>query len=204
MTADLGLVAHAAERDAPVAPAHGASDRTAERGLADAGRTDEQQDRPALVAAQLADGRVLDDALLHALETEVILVEAAPHLAHVHAVGRGPGPGQIREPLHVVAGDLILGRLRLHAAEPRELLLGDALGVRRQLGAADALAQLLDLVVVGALAELLADRAHLLAQHVVALRAAELVLHLGGDLLANLQHLELAIDHRRAPAARAP
>ena len=56
VAADLGLVAHAAERDALVAPAHGARDRAAERRLADAGRADEAEDRALLVVAQLADG----------------------------------------------------------------------------------------------------------------------------------------------------
>ena len=89
MAADLGLVAHAAERDALVAAAHRARDRLAERGLADAGRADEEQDRPLLVGAELADGGVLDDALLHLLEAEVVLVEAAAHVGDAELVDRG-------------------------------------------------------------------------------------------------------------------
>ena len=45
VAADLGLVVHAAEADAHEFAAHGAGDRLAERGLADAGRADEAQDR---------------------------------------------------------------------------------------------------------------------------------------------------------------
>ena len=47
MAADLGLVAHAAERDAHELAAERARDRAAERGLAGAGRADEAQDRAA-------------------------------------------------------------------------------------------------------------------------------------------------------------
>ena len=77
MTADLGLVAHAAERDADELPRHGARDRLAERRLADAGRADEAQDRALHVAFQLPDRQVLDDALLDLVEIVVILVEHA-------------------------------------------------------------------------------------------------------------------------------
>ena len=66
---------------------------------------------------------------------------------------------------------------------------------RRQLRAADALAQLLDLVVVAALAELLPDGLHLLAEDVLALRLAHLLLDHGGDLVLHAEHLELAPDH---------
>ena len=46
VAADLGLVAHAAERDAHELAVHRARDRLAERRLADAGRADEAEDRP--------------------------------------------------------------------------------------------------------------------------------------------------------------
>ena len=59
--------------------AGGARDRASERGLADAGRADEAQDRAALVAAELAHGDVLDDALLRLLEPVMIFVEHAAH-----------------------------------------------------------------------------------------------------------------------------
>jgi hypothetical protein len=46
VAADLGLVAHAAERDAHELAARGPRDGARERGLADAGRADEAQDGP--------------------------------------------------------------------------------------------------------------------------------------------------------------
>ena len=45
VAADLGLVAHAAEREADELAPHGARDRAAERRLADARRADEAEDR---------------------------------------------------------------------------------------------------------------------------------------------------------------
>ena len=71
----------------------------------------------------------------------------------------------------------------------------DLLDLGRQLGAAKPLAELLNLVVVAALAELLFDRLHLLAQDVLALRFAHLLLDHRGDFLLHAEHLELAPDH---------
>ena len=51
VAADLGLVAHAAQRHAHELAAHGARDRAAQRRLADARRPDEAQDRSLRVAA---------------------------------------------------------------------------------------------------------------------------------------------------------
>ena len=76
MAADLGLVAHAAERQAHELAAGGAGDRLGERGLADAGRSDEAEDRcPCGCLHELAHGEELEDALLDLLEAEVVLVE---------------------------------------------------------------------------------------------------------------------------------
>src|SRR6185295_14351340 len=80
VAADLGLVAHAAERDTAELAADRAGDRATERGLADAGGAREAQDRALLVVLQLAHGHVLDDALLHLVEIVVILIETAPNL----------------------------------------------------------------------------------------------------------------------------
>ena len=77
MAANLGFVAHAAERDAHELPLHRARDRLAERRLADARRADEAEDRPLHVAFELAHGEVLDDALLDLVEVVVIFVEHA-------------------------------------------------------------------------------------------------------------------------------
>jgi hypothetical protein len=68
VAADLGLVAYAARRDALEAPPHRAGDRAPQRGLADARRPDEAQDRgAAAVRLELAHGQELEDAVLDVL-----------------------------------------------------------------------------------------------------------------------------------------
>ncbi len=75
MAADLRLVVHAAEADAHELAAHGAGDRLAERGLADAGRPDEAQDRRLAVRRELAHGEIFDDPPLDLFQAEMVGVE---------------------------------------------------------------------------------------------------------------------------------
>ena len=75
MAADLRLVAHAAERDAHELASGRPRDRLAERGLADAGRTDEAQDRAGQLVGAGLHREILDDALLDLVEAVVIVIE---------------------------------------------------------------------------------------------------------------------------------
>src|SRR5205807_6388807 len=75
MSADLGFVAHAAEGEADELAAGGAGDRLRQRGLADAGRSDEAEDRALRSFDELAHREELEDALFDLVETVVILVE---------------------------------------------------------------------------------------------------------------------------------
>src|SRR5205823_13554855 len=75
VTADLGLVAHAAERHAHEVAAGRPRDRLAERGLADAGRSDQTQDRATQLVGALLHGEILDDALLDLLQAKRIVIQ---------------------------------------------------------------------------------------------------------------------------------
>ena len=137
--------------------------------------------------AELADGEVLDDALLDVLEAGVVGVE---HLAGVHRVEpllRALAPRHGQQPVEVRPDHRRLAARVAHPLEPPELALGLLAHVVGHLGLGDLLAVLLDdrrLV----LAELLADRVELLAEEVLAL----LLLRAGLDVLADaLAHLQL-------------
>ena len=75
MAANLGLVAHAAERQAHELAAGRARDAAREARLADAGRPDEAQDRALQLLRQRLHREVLEDALFDLLQAVVILVE---------------------------------------------------------------------------------------------------------------------------------
>ncbi len=200
----LRFVLHASQGDADEAAPGGPRDGATEGRLAHTGRPDETQDGPTLVGAELAHGDVLEDALLGALEAVVILVEHAARFSDVEPIRRRLAPRQVRKPLDVGAGDLVLGARRRHGAHAAELLACGLLSLGRHVGVGDALAQVLDLVlVVLRLAELALDRLHLLAQQELALRTRHLLLHHRRNLFLDPVHLALAL-HELEHAAQTP
>src|SRR3546814_10573034 len=84
---------HAAEARAHEFAPRGAGDALAERGLADARRTDEAEDRAAAVGAQLADGEIFEYPPLHLFQAEMVFVENPTGLRHVDLFLRGYRPG---------------------------------------------------------------------------------------------------------------
>ena len=138
MAADLGLVAHAAQRHAHELAAGGAGDRLADRGLAGAGRPDQGEDRAgalvlldAAVLPQLAHGQVLGDPVLDVLEPGVVGVQ---HLAGVHGIEpllAARAPGHRDQPVEVGADHRGLAGLLAHPLEPAELALGLLAHARR-------------------------------------------------------------------------
>src|SRR3954464_7424325 len=82
--------------------------------------------------------------------------------------------------------------------EPVELAARGAVGLLRKVGLLDLPAKLRDLgLLLVAFTELLLDRLQLLTEEVLALRVLHLGLHLGLDLRAELEHLELAVEDDR-------
>ena len=200
VAADLGLVAHAADRDALELALQRRRDRAPERRLADAGRADEAEDRAARVRLQPPHGEELDDAVLDLLDVVVVGVEHLARVREVEVVLGRRVPRQRRDPLQVGADDAVLGRRLGQPLEPRELAVGDLADLLGQLDLGELLAQLLDLGLGRvALAELLLDRLELLAQQVLALGLVELGLDLRLDPRAHRGDLELVGEDLRQP-----
>ena len=212
MAADLGLVAHAAQRHAHELAAQRPRDALAEARLADAGRPDEAEDRlarrrspaprgaaasagpspsPAAaparspLLAELLDREVLEDAVLDLLQVVVVLVEHPPGAGRRsprrRACSRAAPPstrgrcGSCRARARPRdAGRAGRARARPRAAPPRAARASSSLA-----------AQLGDLAPPPSLlAQLVLDRAQLLAQVVLALRLGQPLLRLGRDLAA--------------------
>src|SRR5207302_2990221 len=83
MTADLGLVVHAAQAHAHELAPGRPGDALAERGLANAGRTDEAKDRALARRIELAHREVLEDAPLDLVEPVMVVIEDAACLRNV-------------------------------------------------------------------------------------------------------------------------
>src|SRR4051794_10191312 len=193
VAADLGLVAHAAQRHADELASHGAGDRLADRGLAGAGRPDQGQDRARLavgrdvaLGAQLLDRDVLDDAVLDVVEAGVVGVQDLARVHRVQAILGALAPRHGDEPVQVGPDHVALAAALAHALEATELALCLLAHLVGHAGVLDLLAVLVDDRAV-VLAELAADRLHLLAQHVLALLLADAVLDVVADLAAHLQ-----------------
>ena len=193
MAANLGFVAHPTHADALELPPQRTRHRASERGLADAGRAHEAEDRAARVRLQPPHGQELEDPILDLLDVVVVVVEDLARVLQIQVVLGLLVPGQRGDPLEVRANHPVLGHRRLQASEAGELalhLLVHDLGQLDRIQLPPQLAYLgLDLV---GLAELLLDRLELLAQEVLTLSLVELGLDLGLDLRPDRHQLELA------------
>ena len=193
MSADFGLVAHAAERHPDELPAGRPGDRLADRGLAGSRRADQRQDgaRPAIVGqaalgAELADRQILGDALLDVVETGVVGVEHLARVLRVEALFRPLRPGNREEPVEVGPDHGRFGVRVAHPLESRQLALGLLLHRLGHRGGRN-----LRPIFLGnralVLAELLADGVHLPPQEILALLFLRAGLHVVADALPDAQ-----------------
>ncbi len=193
-------ISASAERHADELTAGRLGDRLAERGLADAGRADEAQDRPLQLVRPALHRQVLDDAVLDLVETEVIGVEHFLSEIQVVLDLRLLAPRDRQQPVEVVAHHRRLGRHRAHLAQLLQLVGGLFTGLLRQLDARDALLELLELVLaVFRVAELLLNGLHLLVQVVLALRLLHLALDARADALLDLENRDLTLHQAKHP-----
>ena len=191
VAADLGLVVHAAQADPRELAAHGAGDRLAQRGLADAGRADEAEDRRLALGRQLAHRQVLDDALLDLLQAVVIRIEDAARFGDIDILRLGRRPRQLDQRVEVGADHAVLGRRLGRALQAAQLLLRHGLDLGRHLRLGDRLLEIGQVLLVGALvAQFALDGGHLLAQQHLALARVERGLGLVADLGRQAQHFQ--------------
>ena len=199
MAADFRLVVHAAEADADEFAVHGARDRLAERGLADAGRTDEAQDRRLALRRQLAHGEIFDDAPLDLVEVVVVVVEDAAGLGDVDRLVLGQRPRQLDQPVEIGAHHAVFAGRLGHALQAAQFLARLILDLLRHAGLGDGGLELggFDGLALLAFAELALDRRHLLAQQHFALALVERGLGLAADFLRQPQHLDAVRQRAR-------
>ena len=209
MAADLSFIAHAAQGDADEFATHGVCNGAPERGLANAGWADKAQDHALAQAADLVGGRgfqlagallaqlahrqVFQDAVFDIPQAKMVLVQHLAGVADIQVVGGGYRPGQGDQPIQVGANHTVFGGGSGQAREAVQLAAGLLAGLFGHVGGFDLLAQLfhLDGLFV-AFAQLALDSFELLAQEVLALHFFDLRAGLVLDLLANLEHFDLA------------
>src|SRR6516164_3768164 len=187
MAANFGLVAHAAERNADEFASGRSSDRLAERGLADAGWTDQTKDRASQLVGALLHGEIFDDALLDLLETIVIGIEYLLGERQVFLDLRLLIPRNREQPVEIIAHDGCFRRHRRHLTQLLELVLRLLTRLFREFGVLDLFFELGEFVLAVLVAQFLLDRLHLLVEVVLALRLLHLTLHPRADALFYLK-----------------
>ena len=140
----------------------------------------------AALDAQLLDRQVLDDAVLDVLEAGVVGVEHLAGADRIEDLVRALLPRHGDQPVEVGADHRGLARLLAHALEPAELLGRLLLDRLRHARLGDLRAVLLD-DRAGVLAQLALDRLHLLAQEVLALLLVGALADVLADLAPELQ-----------------
>ena len=206
VAADLRFVMHAAQRGADEFPVHGAGDRLPERGLADAGRPHEAQNRRLAVRLELEDGEEFEDAVLHLPETVMVLVEDARRIGQIERVERRFAPRHVEQPLDVVVRDMVFRHRLRHEFEAGEFLADFRLDALRQTLLLELLLDRLDVRIAEILVELLPDHPQLFAQEIFALGLAHRLVDFALDLAAEFLHFDFAVQplqqHLAAPPDR--
>src|SRR5262245_21030890 len=194
MPANLRLVAHAAERHADELSSERSRDRAAQRSLTNARRPDETQNGSIHAANEREHRDEVEDAVLHFLETVVILLEHTARVLEIVHLFASLRPRQCEHPLDEVPRHGRFGRQRRHAAQLPQLALGARLdGVRQTLGL-DLTFELARVVAVF-LTQLFVDRLELLLEIELALILKEGATYLVVDLSLQPQQLDLGGKH---------
>src|SRR5580704_17255902 len=194
MSANLGFIAHAPEREPDELAARSLGDRHSKRGLAHARRAGEAEYGALRILYELADGQEFEDAVLDLLQTVVVFVQ------DFFGVLDGAGflgallPGHRQQPVDVIAAHRGLGRHGRHGFELLELLdrlLEDFLG---HAGGFDFLAKLVELALLAA-AQFLLDGLDFFVEVVLFLGSLHLALHARLNVAVEIELLYFDIEH---------
>ncbi len=133
---------------------------------------------------------MLQNALFDFLQIVVILVQNLARARDVEFAFDAGLPRQFAQQLQVRAYDVIIRSRRRQSFQPVQLPPGLLLRFLGQAGLFQTFAQQIDFGLFrAALAEFLLNGAQLLAQEILALLLAHLVLHVASDLAAQFEHL---------------
>ena len=198
MPADFCFVVDATEADAHEPAAGRFGDALPQRCFAHARWPNEAQDRAFARRVQLSHREIFEDALLHFLETEMILVQNAPRLGNVDGRFGLCGPGQFGQPIEVGAHHRRLTGAVGHPGETFEFLVRSFVDIGRHAGIDNRLLELVDFSgAFAAFAQLVLDDAHLLTQQVFAIYVANRRVCTFGDVARDFQHFNSAGEHQK-------
>ena len=189
MPTNLGFVAYAAERHADKASAERLCDGAPEGGLADTWRPNQAENGPANRANLSQHGDVIEDAILHFLETVVIAVQHGARLLDVDGIVAACRPRQAQRPVQPATSHRRIGRHGRGASKlPQFPLRAQGNGLR-QSALGDLTRHLFAFVAVF-LAQFPVYSPQLFLQKKLALVLEQRTAHLVVDLSFQLEQLE--------------
>ena len=166
-------------------------DALAERGLTHAGRTHEAEDGTLAGGIQFPYREIFEDPFLDLLEPVVVLVENAARPGDVDRARGVRLPGQFHHPVKVGADHRILARALGRAGEALQFLARLLFHVLGHFRRDDRFLEFGDFrSTLFTFAELLLDRAQLLAQQVLAVPVVDRLLRALVDLARDLEHFD--------------
>src|SRR5262249_16323091 len=142
MAADFRLVVDAAKADADKFAVHRPRDRLAERSLADAGWTDEAEDRRLALRGKLAHGEKFDDPPLDLGRLVWAPAGERPGLPVIDRLPPRQFPRQFDEPVEIGAHHAVFAGRFGHALQPPQFLACLVLDFLRHADVADGLVEL--------------------------------------------------------------
>ena len=190
MAANLGLVAHAAQRHAHKLTVDRAGNRLPQRGLAHAGRADQAQNRRLELVHALLHGQILDNALFHLVQAKVVFVEHGFSVFQVFADLGFFLPRQLDQRFDVVAHHGGFGRHRRHHAQLAQFAIGLVAGFFAHARRFDFFLQLVQVRAFILFAQFALNGFHLLIQVVIALAFFHLPFDPATDALFYLQDVD--------------
>ncbi len=194
MPPDFRFIVDAAQRHADEFAIEGASNRFPKRGLPHTRRSYEAEDRPFELRSQLQDRQIIQNSFLNFFDIVVVFLKDRLRLAEIHFKAAQLAPGQRHQPVQIRARDVIVCRHGRHLGEPAELAQRLFARFLAHASGLDFLAQLFDLLLLVGFTELLLNRFHLLAQIVLSLALRHLVLNVGLNFRAELEHFDLSCE----------
>ena len=191
VAADFRFIMNAAETDPHERPSHRARNRLSQRGLADAGRTDEAKNWRLAFRRQLANREVFDDPALDLLQAIVVLIEDAPCRGDIDRLLVRQAPGQFDQPVDITSDHSCFGRALRHPLVAANFPSRLTFHFSRHLGLGDGFIQFSDFLRLAvAFSELALNGRHLLSKNRLTLTDVESRLRLLSDFVAEPKHFD--------------
>ena len=190
MSSNFRFVAYAAQAHAHELAAQRARNASAQAGFAHPRGTVETDNGGLQVSAELENGEVFEDAVLHLDKAVMVLVQHSRRALYIQLVLRVLPPGQIENPVHVISRDGIIRCRRVGAGKLFQFVIQRLGGVLRQVLLFGPIAEGFHFACTVAFAQLLLNGLQLLAQKKLPLLLIRVALDTGPDLFRYLQYLD--------------